>query len=227
MFSVLIIYQSIQSIRANAWYFNARNTLQQLSSPVKSEELTAAEHAIRLATTIEPKHPHYWHFYGYIKMRSIENLRLSSDEFELNSEHTQLAYTQAEHAFLKSLELRQAWAETWVALAQVVSYRQGPNEHVYAYLQRAKQVGPFELNVHLGIIQIVLAHWPNLSPKYKALYMSELKLAASYGYEFNRVFDIALQSNNLAILCLSLQFGTAFESIRAAQPFKRHCGSRS
>lgn len=215
------MYHSVQSMRANAWYFNARHILQQLASPINSSELALAESAITLATTLDPKHPHYWHFYGYIKMRSIS--ALITDQSELNNVPAKLAYVQAEQAFLKSIELRQAWAETWIALAQLASYQHGLNEQVFFNIQRAKQVGPFQLNVHLGIIQIALAHWPQLPAKYKALYINELKLAVNHGYAFNRVFNIASQSNSLAILCLSLQLGTDFEPVRATAIYKQRC----
>lgn len=56
------------------------------------------------------------------------------------TEHTQQTYQQAEQALLKSVELRQTWALTWISLAQVVSYQEGPTERVYNYIQQAKKL---------------------------------------------------------------------------------------
>lgn len=222
LITLFIAYYSIKSIRANAWYFNARNTLEQLSSPIKRSELKQAEKAITLAAKFEPSHPHYWHLNAYIKILSVSILNQPT---VINAPTHQLAYQQAEQALLKSIELRQTWAETWIALAQVVSYQDGPTEQVYDYIQQAKKVGPYKLDVHLGIIQIALIHWSQLTPQYKALYVNELKLAVKYGYKFNQVFAIAKQSNSLPILCLSLQFGGDFDSVRKSYIFKKHCGS--
>lgn len=219
--ALFISHQSINSIRANAWYFNARNELQALTYPVEPLQLKRVETAIALATELEPKHPHYWHLYAYLKVL----IASSSNDTSVQNPQSLLAYQQAEQALLKSIELRQTWAETWIALAQVVSYQDGPTEQVYDYIQQAKKVGPYKLDVHLGIIQIALIHWSQLTPQYKALYVNELKLAVKYGYKFNQVFDIAKQSNSLPILCLSLQFGGDFDSVRKRYIFKKHCGS--
>ena len=134
-----------------------------------------------------------------------------------------LVYQQAEKDLLKSLKFRQTWSETWIALAQVVSYQEGPTERVYEYIQQAKKFGPYKFDVQLGIIQIALMNWQQLSPKYKALYVAELNLAVKYGYKFYQVFDVAKQVDALPILCLSLKFGSHFEPVRTSWMFKKHC----
>ena len=77
--------------------------------------------------------------------------------------------------------------------------------------------------MQLGIIQIALINWQQLSPKYKALYVAELNLAVKYGYKFYQVFDVAKQVDALPILCLSLKFGSHFEPVRTSWMFKKHC----
>ncbi|MEN8635873.1 VpsP family polysaccharide biosynthesis protein [Pseudoalteromonas distincta] len=214
--TLVIGYQSLQSMRANTWYFNALNTLKQPESTITLEELKLADRAITYATSQDPSQPHYWQLSAYIKM---SNLAVTSEQNKNNL----LVYQQAEKDLLKSLELRQTWSETWIALAQVVSYQEGPTERVYEYIQQAKKFGPYKLDVQLGIIQIALMNWQQLSPKYKALYVAELNLAVKYGYKFYHVFDVAKQVDALPILCLSLQFGKAFEKVRSSTVYRRNC----
>ena len=214
--TLVIGYHSLQSMRANTWYFNALNILKQLENTITLEELELADKAITYATSQDPSQPHYWQLSAYIKM-----LNLAAISGQNNNKL--LVYQQAEKDLLKSLELRQTWSETWIALAQVVSYQEGPTERVYEYIQQAKKFGPYKLDVQLGIIQIALMNWQQLPPKYKALYVAELNLAVKYGYKFYQVFDVAKQADALPILCLSLKFGANFEAVRTRWMFKKHC----
>lgn len=214
--TLFISYESIQSMRANAWYFNALNTLKQPRALITPQELNLANEAITLATQLEPLQAHYWQLSAYIKM-----LRLT--EKNVNRSNVPKVYKQAELALLNSLKYRQSWAETWIELAKIVSYQEGPSERVFGYIQQAKQVGPYKIDVHLGVIEIALTNWHQLPPKYKAIYVSELMLAAKHGYKFSGAFDIAKQVDALPILCLSLKFGAQFESARNSWMFKKHC----
>ena len=214
--TLVIGYQSLQSMRANTWYFNAVNVLKQPVSTITPEELELADKAITYATSQDPLQPHYWQLSAYIKMHS---LAVTSEK----NNNKLLVYQQAEKDLLKSLELRQTWSETWIALAQVVSYQEGPTERVYEYIQQAKKFGPYKLDVQLGIIQIALMNWQQLPPKYKALYVAELNLAVKYGYKFYQVFYVAKQVDALPILCLSLQFGKTFEKVRVSTAYRRNC----
>ena len=221
MIVLVIVFLSMQSMRANAWYFNALNIVQESDGALSGASLQAAENAITLATNMDPEHPHYWHFLAHIKMLGLTGIDTTSSE---QAEHIQQVYKQAEQALLKSVELRQTWALTWMSLAQVVSYQEGPTERVYNYIQQAKKVGPYKLDVHLGIIQIALMHWNELSPTYKALYVNELKLASKYGYKFYDVFSMAKEMNRLPMVCLSLQFGSHYEAVRGSWMFNKYCG---
>lgn len=221
MIVCVIAYTSMQSMRANAWYFNALNIVQESGGELSGSRLQAAENAITLATNMEPEHPHYWHFLAHIKMLSLAGVDTSSAEHAEQVKHT---YQHAEQALLKSVDLRQTWSQTWIALAQVVSFQEGPTERVYGYIQQAKKVGPYKLDVHLGIIQIALMHWHDLPPTYKALYVNELKLASKYGYNFFKIFSMAEQMNRLPTVCLSLQFGSHYEAIRGSWMFNKYCG---
>ena len=214
--TLFISYESIQSMRANAWYFNALNTLKQSRALITPQGLHLANDAITLATQLEPLQAHYWQLSAYIKM-----LRLT--ENNVNRSNVLKVYQLAELALLNSLKYRQSWAETWIELAKIVSYQEGPSERVFGYIQQAKQVGPYKIDVHLGVIEIALVNWQQLPPKYKALYVSELSLTAKHGYKFSRAFEIAKQTDTLPTLCLSLQFGAQFESARNSWMFKKHC----
>lgn len=214
--TLFISYESIQSMRANAWYFNALNTLKQPRALITPQELNLANDAITLATQLEPLQAHYWQLSAYIKM-------LSLTKNNVNVESAPKVYEQVESSLLNSLKYRTSWAETWIDLAKVTSYQEGPSDRVIGYIQQAKKAGPFKIDVHLGVIEIALTNWHQLPPKYKAIYVSELMLAAKHGYKFSGAFDIAKQVDALPILCLSLKFGAQFESARNSWMFKKHC----
>lgn len=217
VFIILFIsFESIQSMRANAWYFNALNTLKQPRDLITPQELNLANDAITLATQLEPLQAHYWQLNAYIK-----RLSLTESNYEINE--VLKLYKQIESDLLHSLKYRKSWAENWIELAKIVSYQEGPSERVFGYIQQAKQVGPYKIDVHLGVIEIALTNWHQLPPKYKGIYVSELILAAKHGYKFSRAFDIAKQVDALPILCLSLKFGAQFESVRNSLMFKKQC----
>ena len=217
--TLIISYQSLHSMRANTWYFNALNILNQPESSITAEELKLAGSAISFATTQDPLQPHYWQLSAYIKMF---NLAVTSEQ----NKNKLLVYQQAEKDLLKSLELRQTWSETWIALAKVVSYQEGPTERVYNYIQQARKVGPYKFDTHLGIIQIALINWKQLPPKFKSLYVSELLfISKNFTHEFYRLLNLAEQIDALPIFCLSLKFSNEYKIFRDTYKFKKHCES--
>ena len=222
--TLIICYFSVQSMRANAWYFSSLNTVQELSntSPVDApeaynNELNKAQNAIKLALDFEPEHAHYLHFLAYIKLLTLANTD-QIGQSKLNTE-----YKRIQSLLLHSTQIRSSWAETWIELAKVTSYQQGPSKQVLKYIDQAKKVGPYKLDVHLGIIEISLANWQNLPPEYKALYVNSLSMAAQYGYRFNRIYTIAEQLNQLPTLCMSLQFGAAYKKLKERYIYKQTC----
>ena len=218
--TLIISFSSIESMRANAWYFNSLNTVKHLPLSLNDNlALTNAQDAIKLAIELEPTQPHYWHFYAYITMRTLS----ASSNAPQVSNNIQKTFAQAEAALRTSLTLRQSWPETWIELAKVVSYQEGPSDDVFEYIAQAKKVGPYNLDVSLGVVQIALMNWSQLSPKYKGLYVKELGVAATHGYYFFEVFELAKKINKLPTLCLSLQFGSAFNKIKTSYSYKKHC----
>jgi hypothetical protein len=219
--TLIICYFSLQSMRANAWYFSSLNTVQELSniSPLDApeaynNELNTAQNAIKLAIQLEPEHAHYLHFLAYIKLLALANTK----QTELDTE-----YKEIQSLLLHSTQVRSSWAETWIELAKVTSYQEGPSKQVLNYIDQAKKVGPYKLDVHLGIIEISLANWQQLPPEYKALYVNSLSMAAQYGYRFNRIYTIAKQLNQLPTLCMSLQFGAAYTKLKQRYIYKQTC----
>ncbi|MBB1304772.1 VpsP family polysaccharide biosynthesis protein [Pseudoalteromonas sp. SR43-5] len=222
--TLIICYFSVQSMRANAWYFSSLNTVQELSntSPLDapeaySNELNKAQNAIKLAIELEPEHAHYSHFLAYIKLLALANTD-QTGQSKLNTE-----YKEIQSLLLHSTQIRSSWAETWIELAKVTSYQQGPSKQVLKYIDQAKKVGPYKLDVHLGIIEISLANWQHLPPEYKALYINSLSMAAQYGYRFNRIYTIAKQLNQLPTLCMSLQFGAAYTKLKQRYIYTQNC----
>lgn len=222
--TLIICYFSLQSMRANAWYFSSLNTVQELSntSPLDApeaynNELNTAQKAIKLAIEIEPEHAHYLHFLAYIKLLALANTD-QTGQSKLDTE-----YKEIQSLLLHSTQIRSSWAEAWIELAKVTSYQQGPSKQVLKYIDQAKKVGPYKLDMHLGIIEISLANWQNLPPEYKALYVNSLSMAAQYGYRFNRIYTIAEQLNQLPTLCMSLQFGAAYKKLKQRYIYKKTC----
>ena len=222
--TIIICYFSLQSMRANAWYFSSLNTVQELSntSPIDApevynNELNKAQNAIKLAIQLEPEHAHYLHFLSYIKLLVLAKTDLI-EQSKLDTE-----YKEIQSFLLHSTQIRSSWAETWIELAKVTSYQQGPSKQVLKYIDQAKKVGPYKLDVHLGIIEISLANWQQLPPEYKALYVNSLSMAAQYGYRFNRIYTIAKQLNQLPTLCMSLQFGAAYKKLKQRYIYKQTC----
>ncbi|WP_024596654.1 MULTISPECIES: VpsP family polysaccharide biosynthesis protein [unclassified Pseudoalteromonas] len=222
--TLIICYFSLQSMRANAWYFSSLNTVQELSntSPIDApevynNELNKAQNAIKLAIQLEPEHAHYLHFLSYIKLLVLAKTDLI-EQSKLDTE-----YKEIQSFLLHSTQIRSSWAETWIELAKVTSYQEGPSKQVLNYIEQAKKVGPYKLEVHLGIIEISLANWQQLPPEYKALYVNSLSMAAQYGYRFNRIYTIAKQLNQLPTLCMSLQFGAAYKKLKQRYIYKQTC----
>ncbi|MEM5531606.1 VpsP family polysaccharide biosynthesis protein [Pseudoalteromonas arctica] len=222
--TLIICDFSLQSMRANAWYFSSLNTVQELSntSPIDApevynNELKKAKNAIQLAIELEPEHAHYLHFLAYIKLLALAN----TDQAEQSKLDTE--YKEIQSLLLHSIQVRSSWAETWIELAKVTSYQEGPSKQVLKYIDQAKKVGPYKLDVHLGIIEISLANWQHLPPEYKALYVNSLSMAAQYGYRFNRIYTIAKQLNQLPTLCMSLQFGAAYKKLKQRYIYKQTC----
>lgn len=214
--TILISYQGIQSMRANTWYFNALNTLKQPFSIITQAELKLADDAINLALELEPTQAHYWQVSAYVKMLILTKSNLHHTNSGLN-------YQTIEQNLQKSLIYRKAWAETWIELANVVSYQQGPNKRVFDYIQQAKKTGPYNFNVQLGIIKLALINWQQLPANFKAQYVTELKLASKYRYRFYKVFKVAEEVNRLPLLCMSLKFGSEFDQVRRSNAFRKYC----
>ncbi|MDC9529400.1 VpsP family polysaccharide biosynthesis protein [Pseudoalteromonas sp. Angola-7] len=219
---VTISYSSVQSMRANSWYFNALNLAHAVvENPTNSineqkSQVQQATKSIKLALTLEPHQAHYWHFLAYLNLLSLDN---EQDDVV----NALPVYKSAEESLLNSIKLRASWAESWILLAQVASNEHGPNEQVFEYINNALNTGPYKLNVHLGVIQIALANWQHLPPEFKAQYVKSLSVAAQYGYRFNKVYKIATKLNVMPTLCLSLQFGKSFEQVKQRYIYKKNC----
>ena len=69
---LVIAYTSMQSMRANAWYFNAKNTLQEITvNNIDIQQLNLADDAISLASSLDPTHPHYLQLMAHVKLLKL------------------------------------------------------------------------------------------------------------------------------------------------------------
>ena len=220
LITLSVIYFSSSTMRANAWYFNAKNTLQQKNTTLTESQIINAREAIEKSLSIEPTQPHYLHIYGYIELLYLQKIYQQPQRY-LN-EYESVTY-KIEKTLLASTQQRATWPQTWSLLAYVVSLTEGANDRVYSYLQHAIDVGPFELSTHLDVIRIALANWSNLSISFKVLYIEQLKLAVKHGPRFFRVFDVANEVNNQQILCLSLKFDDVFSVVRESKTYRKNC----
>lgn len=206
--------------RANAWYFNARNTVDYMTkNSLERLKLTQARTAINKAIYLQPIHPHYLHMSAFISVLEYEYDAVHS--IDNNEESFQII--EAKKALNLSLAHRKSWSKTWVLLAQVVSIEQGASKQVYSLLKNAKLAGPYDFDVHLAVLHISLNNWENLSPNFRHFYVQELINAANQDFYFHKVFDMAEEIGMLSTLCLSLQFGKEFDKVKQTSSYKYMC----
>lgn len=217
-----IAYKSVVSAQGNAWYFNARNLVEQnITTKLNEAMLSQAKAAITKALSFEPDQPHYLHLFAFISLLEYQYITHHNIKPSANS-HTLIL--DAKVAVESSLTLRASWPSSWILLAQITSIEEGASEKVFNYLKKAKSVGPYEFDVHLAVLHLALSHWDTLSPEFKAFYVDELMQAAKQDFNFYQIFEMAAEINMLPMVCLSLQFGKSFEEVKQKYVYKKHCG---
>lgn len=219
--TIFLCYCSIKSMRANAWYFSAYNIVENMKnssgdSDIFKSQADKAKFAIQRALSIENTHPHYLHFAAYVDLLYLNG--------NLSSVDKSIYLDSASNLLLQSLKYRRSWASTWMLLASVTSMREGPNDKVYDYIKKAHLIAPFNYNVRLESLKIILANWKGLSPKYKSLYIKEIAfMYKNFRYQFNNLIFLADEIEALPILCLTLQFNGDYKEFTKTYKFRKHC----
>lgn len=214
--TLYLCHENIQSMRANTWYFNAYNIVQDMQDMQDSIALEKAKLASERAVTIEPTHPHYLHFAAYIDLLLLNNINDPTKKM--------LLLDSASSLLLRSLSHREAWAETWVLLASVTIIKEGASDEVYDYLNQAYLVAPYNYTVRSESIKIMLANWKLLSPKFKSLYLKDIAfMYKNFFHKFHNLLYLAKEVDALPTLCLTLRLDRNYKKFTQTFKFKKNC----
>ncbi|MEH6396910.1 VpsP family polysaccharide biosynthesis protein [Pseudoalteromonas sp.] len=213
--AVTVAYWSLQKATANAWYFSSLYSLQnwqQNPAAFKESDYQSMLLSIGRAVEQDPTQPHYLHIKANIITLGISQHWLPKSEL-----------VTARELLLDSINNRKAWPKSWIELARVQAYLEGVDEQVINYISRAEEVGPYDFDVHKAVVEIMLQHWSNLQPQYKAYFFKHLLLALRHGYKFVEILKIAKQSQQLPLVCLILDKDSRFEEIKRSWMNNSYC----
>jgi len=215
-----VAYCSVQSMRANTWYFNAYNTVIDLQSPLNEIDdeasIDKAMDASKKAVSIEPAHPHYLHFAAYVELLYLKD--------SVNLKNKFLHLDSASQLLTKSLSYRNSWADTWILLASVTSMKEGASNKVYDYINEAHSLAPFNYKVRSESLKIILINWQTLTPKFKKLYVDEIAFVyRNFFYQFHNLLELADGLDALPTFCLTLRLNSEYKEFTQTYKFRKHC----
>ena len=219
--TLYVSYCSVKIMRANTWYFNAYNTVQDLqnSSNEIGDDKASIHRAIdasQKAVSIEPTHPHYLHFAAYVELLYLKD--------RVNLKNKFLYLDSASQLLTQSLSYRNSWADTWILLASVTSMKEGASNKVYDYINEAYSLAPFNYRVRLESLKIILINWQTLTPKFKRLYVDEIAfIYKNFTYQFHELIELADEIDALPILCLTLRLNSEYKEFTGTYKFRKHC----
>tara|TARA_R110002020_G_scaffold172410_2_gene362756 strand:- start:1395 stop:2117 length:723 start_codon:yes stop_codon:yes gene_type:complete len=219
--TLYVSYCSVKTMRANTWYFNSYNTVQDLqnySNEISGDtaSIDRAMVASQKAVSIEPNHPHYLHFAAYVELLYLK------DRVDLKNKTLHL--DSATKLLTQSLSYRNSWADTWILLASVTSVKEGASNKVYDYINEAYSLAPFNYRVRLESLKIILINWQTLTPKFKRLYVDEIAfIYKHFTYQFHNLIDLADEIDALPILCLTLRLNSEYKDFTSTYKFRKHC----
>lgn len=214
-------YCSVKTMRANTWYFNAHNTVQDLknSSNEIGDDNTSIDRAMEAshkAVSIEPNHPHYLHFAAYVELLYLKD--------RVNLKNKTLHLDSAAQLLTQSLSYRNSWADTWILLASVTSMKEGASNKVYDYINEAYSLAPFNYRVRLESLKIILMNWHTLTPRFKRLYVDEIAfIYKNFTYQFHNLIELADEIDALPIFCLTLRLNSEYKEFTRTYKFRKHC----
>lgn len=117
-------------------------------------------------------------------------------------------FLTAEHAYLRSLELRPTWPYTWANLAQYRLVRGRTDDLLTGLWQQGLELGPAEDRLHLAYSQIGLTNWYRLARQQRKTLRQSLDylLKAPNAEQSLRELTLFVRRHNLEpLLCRLVQ----------------------
>ena len=209
---------------ASAWYFNSSYYLSAWSkanSLNDKDEYIAAISAINKAINYNQEHPTYYQAKGRILLWGISYGFEINDESESKSEREGLLKAKA--LFKKSVSYREAWPEPWVDLANTNYQLEGLSEETQHYLDQALLYGPYNQEVTITTLTLLMASWGSLSSKQTALFYQQLDVALPQSWLASKVFKLSSDYGLSSLLCIQVRYKASLESLRGSWLDKKYC----
>jgi hypothetical protein len=199
---------------ANAWYFNAEFSLNDL--PKQKSIKNKAEYeqilsSIKKAQSLDPTHPHYAHMVGRIMHLGVDM------GFE---DKAQLHYVK--QWYLLATELRPLWPDPWVDLLRLNNYLYGYTDETKYYIDQALSTGPYIDLVTIGTIQVWLLNWSVLSGYERTQLFKQFDVATKQ-FKLLDVLKFAKAINREKLLCSQLKFNVKYQKQKDSYLYRRYC----
>ena len=203
---------------ASSWYFNSTYYLSDWSKTKTLDdknEYIAAINAVDKAISYNPGHPNYYQVKGRILLWGI------SSGFELNDEKK--ALLKAKTLFETSVSYREAWPEPWIDLANTNYQLDGLSEETQHYLNQALLYGPYNKEVTLTTLTLLMASWSSLTGEQTALFYQQLDIALPQPRLASKVFKLSSDYGLSSLLCIQVKYKESLASLRGKWLDKKYC----
>ena len=203
---------------ASAWYFNSSYYLSDWSkanSLNDKDEYISAISAINKAIDYNQEHPTYYQAKGRIILWGIASGYEKKDERKV--------LLKAKSLFEKSVTYREAWPEPWVDLANTNYQLDGLNEQTQHYLEQALLYGPYNQEVTITTLTLLMASWGSLTSEQTALFYQQLDVALPQPGLASKVFKLSNDYGLSALLCIQVKYKASLELLRGRWLDKKYC----
>ena len=201
---------------ASAWYFNST---YYLSDWFKADKLTdeveyeAAITAVNKAISYNSGHPNYTQAKGRIMLWGIYA------GFENKTE----ALLKTKTLFETSVSYREAWPEPWVDLANTNYQLEGLTPDTQHYLNKALLYGPYNQEVTLTTLTLLMASWSSLTIEQTILFYQQLDIALPQHRLASKVFKLSSDYGLNSLLCIQVKYKESLASLRGKWLDKKYC----
>jgi hypothetical protein len=129
---------------------------------------------------------------------SIMNYFSHADDNELNA---QTALEQSASYNQLSYDSRPLYSDTYAQQAYVMSYQHKPADEILSIFSMAQKFGPYESSTALAGLDILFAHWRDLSRDQRVKAVSYLTASNRYGVNYAQLNDLVATSAEKQKLC--------------------------